>query len=420
MAQPTARALAITALAEWRAGRRFADSILQDLLLASRLSAADRAFATELFYGALRNLTLLDFWIGLLRSAPVDDKSRDLLRLGLYQLIVLRTPGHAAVFETVALASKHRRPLINAVLRGAQRRAAELEAAAQAAPLATRASHPEFFLERWQQAFGPAKTKALCDWNNQAAPVYARINGLKISRDKFLAENPSAAAVPGLENFVRLGQIPVEALHRGECYIQDPSTRLACELLNPQPDEIVLDACAAPGGKTGLLAELMQNRGTLVACEREIGRVEILRQNLERLGATTAEIVRHDWQAGGLKTESEPRLFDRILVDVPCTNTGVLRRRVDLRWRLTARDFVRMPQVQWQILSAVIPHLRVGGSLVYSTCSIEAGENEEVVQRALEEFAFLELEETRSTVSFRDHLDGAFAARLRCVGGDVV
>ena len=173
-------------------------------------------------------------------------------------------------------------------------------------------------------------------------------------------------------------------------------------------------------GKTALLAELMENRGQLIACDRDPMRLETLQKNIRRLGATVVETVRHDWQSGSLQTKSEAQLFDRILVDAPCTNTGVLRRRVDLRWRLTAQDFVRMPEVQWQILSAVIPHLRAGGSLVYSTCSIEAEENEEVVQRALKEFAFLELKETRSMLPFRDHFDGAFAARLRRVRGAVI
>ncbi|MBA3273680.1 MAG: hypothetical protein H0T11_07390 [Chthoniobacterales bacterium] len=144
MAHASARALALAALEQWRHGHRFADAILQDLLSRSSLSGSDRSFATELFYGVLRNLTLLDFWISRLRSGSLDNGSRDLLRLGLYQMFLLHTAGHAAVFETVELAPKKSRSLINAILRNALRRADELQKAAASAPLNTRSSHPDF------------------------------------------------------------------------------------------------------------------------------------------------------------------------------------------------------------------------------------------------------------------------------------
>ncbi|MEO5722386.1 MAG: 16S rRNA (cytosine(967)-C(5))-methyltransferase RsmB [Chthoniobacterales bacterium] len=408
----TARGLAFAALREWRTGRRFADAILQERLRDSPLSGADRAFATELFYGVLRNLTLLDFWIGLLRSGALDVTSRDLLRLGLYQIFILRTPGHAAVFETVALASARRRSLSNGVLRTAQRRFAELEAAARAAPLGTRKSHPQFLIDRWSQTFGHEAAIAFCEWNNQPAPVYARINPLRISREQFLRDQPSSEPLPEIPAFVRLAQIPLEALTRGECYIQDPSTRLACELLDPQPSDDVLDACAAPGGKTAYLAALMQNRGTLIACDRDSTRVQILRENLEGLGVANAQTFQHDWSNGPAFSDHVPSTFDRILLDAPCTNTGVMRRRVDVRWRLRPADFVRMQSEQLRILRTLVLLLKVGGSLVYSTCSTESEENEQVVARALAEFPFLALAEQKTVLPFRDGFDGAFAARL--------
>ena len=408
----SARALATAALAEWRPGRRFADSILQERLDRSSLASADRAFATELFYGVLRNLTLLDFWIGRLRSAPLDDSSRDLLRLGLYQMFILRTPGHAAVFETVALASARQRTLINGVLRTAQRRINDLEATARTAPLATRRSHPPFLLERWNQKWGAEATEAFCQWNNEPAAVYARINSLKISPEHFLRKHPSSEPVADVNGFVRLAHIPLEAVARGECYIQDPSTRVACELLDPQPGDDVLDACAAPGGKTGLLAALMGNRGHLIACDRDPSRVDTLRQNLERLGVTIASVICHDWNAGQPLETAAPATFDRILLDAPCTNTGVMRRRVDVRWRLRPGDFARMPQEQLRLVRFLVPLLKPGGSLVYSTCSVEEEENDEVVTEALKEFPSLELSEQKAVLPFRDGFDGAFAARL--------
>jgi 16S rRNA (cytosine967-C5)-methyltransferase len=413
MAQ-SARGVALRALFEWRMGKRFADSIIQQLLAGDSLSASDRAFATELFYGVLRNLTLLDFWIECLRSVSLERDSRDLLRLGLYQLFFLHTPAHAAIYEMVELASRKNHALINGVLRTAHRKFTDLETAARAAPIATRFSHPKFLIERWTKQYGADAAIALCERNNQPAPVYARINRLKISVEEFVTKYPTTQALPERTNFVRLNGIPAEALLRGECYIQDPSTSLACELLDPQPGETVLDACAAPGGKGSLIAELMQDRGELIACDRDPDRVSLLQNNLATLGITCARTMRHDWKA-----ESSPELaansFDRILLDAPCSNSGVMRRRVDVRWRLRPEDFVRMPDEQLAILRATIPLLKPGGTLVYSTCSIEREENEDVAARAVSEFPFLRLTEQKSILPFRDQFDGAFAARLERV-----
>lgn len=406
---PSARSVALAALTEWRQTRRFADAVIQQELAHTALSSADRGFAVELFYGVLRNLTLLDFWIGRLRPGRIDDTSRDLLRLGLYQLFRLRTPAHAAVFETVELAPRTGRSFINAILRSAMRRGQELTAAALREELPVRMSHPQFLVERWTDAFGRDAAAALCSWNNEPAPLYARLNELKTSTGTFA---PGDEQVPGIANFVQLRDLPLEALERGDCYIQDPSTRVACQLLDPQAGESVLDACAAPGGKTALLAEMMQNRGELIACDREPQRLDLLSGNLQRLGVTIASVVQQDWAAATLPRQFDGRRFDRILVDAPCTNTGVLRRRVDLRWRLQPGDFVRMPNDQAEILRAVVPFLKPGGTLVYSTCSIEAEENELLVERVLREFSFLKLEQMQSVLPFRDGFDGAFAARL--------
>ena len=361
----------------------------------------------------LRNLTRLDFWIAQLRTGSLDNASRDLLRLGVYQLYCLRTPAHAAVNETVELAGRRSRPLINGVLRTAVRRADELQQAVETESLAIRLSHPEFLVARWSAAFGLPATESLCEWNNQPAPVYARINPLGIPPQQFRDEHPTAEPLPGKENFVLIDSLPADALRRGDCYIQDPSTTAACELLDPQPEERVLDACAAPGGKSALIAEMMQNRGRLVAADRDAARLAMLEANLDRLGVTIARTIRHDWRSGSGSADLQPGSFDRILVDAPCTNTGVMRRRVDLRWRLTAADFTRMPQEQIAIIGNVVPLLKRGGALVYSTCSIEAEENDQVVERITKEFPFLQLDRQRSVLPFRDHFDGAYAARFR-------
>ena len=224
MAHQSGRGVALAALSEWRRRKRFADSIIQQLLGGDVLSASDRGFATELFYGVLRNLTLLDFWIDRLRSGSLEHASRDLLRLGLYQLFCLRTPSHAAIYETVDLAGRKNRSLINGVLRTALRKFTDLEAAAETESIATRFSHPPFLIDRWTSQYGADAAVALCEWNNQPAPLYARINKLKISTEEFVAKYPTTEALPERTNFVRLSGIPAEALARGECYIQDPST----------------------------------------------------------------------------------------------------------------------------------------------------------------------------------------------------
>jgi 16S rRNA (cytosine967-C5)-methyltransferase len=413
MAPRSARELALTALREWRTSETFADAILARRLRSSELISADRGFATELFYGVLRNLTLLDFWIARLRPQDLELAARDILRLGLYQLFVLETPEHAAVFETVELAGAKLRSLVNAVLRNAHRQKEVLLESARQEDLSTRSSHPQFLIERWTENFGAENAAALCEWNNLPAPIYARINLLKTSLEEFIIQYPEAKQLPGLENFVRLKSVPSEALTAGHCYVQDPSTALACQLLDPKPGERVLDACAAPGGKTGFLAELLQNQGEIVACDRDANRIQTLQDNLERLGAGVGRVAHHDWTSGQSLPEAwRTPLFDRILIDAPCSNTGVMRRRVDLRWRLTARDFSRMPHEQLRILRAIIPLLKIGGALVYSTCSIEPEENERVVDAILREFSFLKLVEQNSLLPFRDGFDGAYAARI--------
>ena len=408
MGAASSRAIALAALTEWRRGKKFSDAILLEQLRSSGIDTPDRAFATELFYGVLRNLTLLDFWIGQLRAGHVDHDSRDLLRLGLYQLFLLQTPEHAAIYETVELANRRNRGLINGVLRNATRNKSELHAQANQQDLSIRKSHPQFLIDRWEKNFGSQYTESLCDWNNQPAPVYARINLLKISDDEFLAKNSTAERVPALENFVRLTSIPENALASGDCYIQDPSTAAACLLLDPQSGDRVLDACAAPGGKTGYLAELMKNNGFILACDRDERRVETLRDNLKRLGTKIVRTIRHDWT----KQRLDEPVFDRILIDAPCSNTGVMRRRIDVRWRLTPDEFSRMPDQQMRIVRATVSLLKPGGVLVYSTCSLEPEENEQIVELTLKEFPFLRLEGQKSVLPFRDGFDGAFAARL--------
>jgi 16S rRNA (cytosine967-C5)-methyltransferase len=424
MMQPSARSVALTALQRWREQSQNADDIISKLFAQTRLSRADRAFALQLFYGVLRNLTLLDFSIRCLRRAHIDVDLRDILRLGLYQLLLLETPEYAAVNETVGLAPKRGRELINAIMRAATRRSGELRSKAAQQSLPVRESHPQFLITRWKQNFGAQATEALCRWNNQPPPLYARVNRLKIEREKFLALYRDARPLSAGNDFVELDTIPAAAAKRGHCYIQDPSTALACRLLEPRPGENMLDACAAPGGKTTYLAELMQNEGSLAACDRAPERLSLLKKNVARLGADNVQIFQIDWGRDAIpQAMAAIAPFDRILIDAPCTNTGVMRRRVDVRWRLTAADFKRMHKRQLDIVQAVLPLLKRGGVLVYSTCSLEPEENEYVVKQLLREMparrsldeggSILRLEAEKRSLPFRDGFDGAYAAKLR-------
>jgi 16S rRNA (cytosine967-C5)-methyltransferase len=224
---------------------------------------------------------------------------------------------------------------------------------------------------------------------------------------------PESRPVPGNLNFVKVNSLPSDALERGHCYIQDPSTTIACQLLDPKPGERILDACAAPGGKTALIAEQVKNRAFIAACDREHRRVRVMRANLQRLGAQIASVEQCDWikQPRSILQAADGR-FDRVLVDAPCSNTGVMRRRVDVRWRLTPADFGRMQERQIAIVRAVLQSLKPGGVIVYSTCSLEPEENEEVVRRILAEMPILRFEAERHSLPFRDGFDGAFAAKF--------
>jgi 16S rRNA (cytosine967-C5)-methyltransferase len=193
---------------------------------------------------------------------------------------------------------------------------------------------------------------------------------------------------------------------------------VACRLLDPQPGEKILDACAAPGGKTAYLAQLMQNRGAILACDREPKRLAVLQENMSRLHVQIVRAVEHDWlqqEAPGEIEEAGP--FDRILIDAPCTNTGVIRRRVDVRWRLQPNEFDRMQMQQVEIGRGVARLLKPGGILVYSTCSLEHEENESVIDRLVAELPGARVLEMKSLLPFRDNSDGAFVAKLMIRAG---
>ncbi len=411
--QKGARTLCQRALMEWEKGTTFSDEILHGLLERHPLQPSDRGLLTELFYGVLRHLRQLDFLIAQLREGALDERTRNLLRAGLYQIFHLRVPAHAAVNETVSMAGPTR-GLVNAVLRRALREQEDLSQRLASQPLAVRESHPDFLVDRWTAQFGAESAEALCRLNNTPSENFFRVNTLKTSLEKLLELQPDASVQDAARGVLKLRRIPSEWLESGWGYVQDPSTLLAPDLLDPQPGERVLDACAAPGGKATYMAQKMGGRGRVVACDLYDSRIRRLKENVARLGTISVRVHLVDFllepEAGSPLLEAP---FDRILLDVPCSNTGVIRRRVDVRWRLTEEDFVRMPVQQFALVRRAVPLLKAGGVLVYSTCSLENEENAAVVEQIARELPELALEEVRTSLPFRDGVDGSFAARFR-------
>jgi 16S rRNA (cytosine967-C5)-methyltransferase len=370
-----ARDQALDLILRWQRSRQFADGLLAEI-------RDERALTTDLFYGWLRNKSALEFLQDRQAVKPPRPVVAALIQLGLYQLHFAKIPAHAAVHETVALAKEHASPaevkFVNAVLRRANPSLA-------AAPPWIRLSHPEWLWNRWVSRYGAEQTEALCQWNNQPPPVYVR----------------GAEPWPGVLEptplhplCYRVIDAPKFFANPGTYYVQDPSTLIAVDVLDPQPGESVLDLCAAPGGKTTYIAQKMQNRGRIIAADSSNVRLGLVAENCRRLGVTIVATV-----ACSSGRCLRGQKFDRVLVDAPCSNTGVMRRRPDLRWRLEEIEITRLAGVQRELLAVAKQLVKPGGVLVYSTCSLEPEENEQIIAP------------THATFPPRDGMDGAFVAR---------
>jgi 16S rRNA (cytosine967-C5)-methyltransferase len=400
------RQAAVSALRAWSKGHDYAETLVDRHAHRRMLSSSDRGLLQAILFGVLRNRRLLDEWIGKLREGKLDPETRDILRVGLCQLLILGIPDHAAVNETVESGKASVRGLINAVLRrSVVARKRLLDDVAELPPTVA-LSHPDWLFNRWKAAFGKRQAIDLMEWNNQPSVTYFRANPLAPG-----VPDLPGKPVEGAAGFHQLdGPLPGKLLAEGAVYIQDPATRHSVELLAPHPGERILDACAAPGGKAFLIAAALGSASDLVCTDSNEKRLPRLVENLERLHAGKATVATHDW------TKPAPAAwhgsFDGILLDVPCSNTGVIRRRVDVRWRLQAPDIARIAVTQRAILENALPCLKPGGRLVYSTCSIEAEENLGQVEAFLAAHPELELQGTREALPFRDGTDGAFAARI--------
>ncbi len=423
------RQIAVRVLKERLAGRDYTENLLETELAAHRLSASDRGLCQELVYGIARWQLTLDWLISRKTEGRTQkDVLRILLQLGLYQMFWLdRIPNHAAVHETVEMARElgfgPQSGFINAVLRGYTRERVETEKLLSDLRISQPAlawSHPDWLYERWEKRWGAEKAVQLMTSNNTPPTTFARVNRLKVDAAK-LAERWefervkfAARTFPWVEEglvFQLDAHPPLAGLRtfqEGFFYIQDPSTLFAVAELDPKPGEAILDLCAAPGGKTTFIAQRMQNRGRIAAQDAQPDRLELIRENCTRLGVTCVET---SIAPDGVLVNPAKK-FDRILVDAPCSNTGVMRRRIDLRWRIRPEEIERLRADQLTLLNQAAPRLKPGGTLVYSTCSLEPEENSEVVKSFLTAHPQFELERERELLPFADGVDGAYVARL--------
>jgi 16S rRNA (cytosine967-C5)-methyltransferase len=380
----------------------FADVALDRVFQQGQLSAVDRRLCTELVYGCVRRQRTLDALIDQLASQSIalDAEVRLILRLGLYQLRFLtQVPAAAAVHTTVELVKQNRQlsrlsGFVNAILRQ-YLRLTELQGEPLITPtdplarLGLLQSYPEWILQVWAAQLDPSELESLCEWFNRPPHLDLRINPLRTSIETVLTAmndaDISATTLPGLPQAVRIlkhsGSIQqVPGFKQGWWMVQDSSAQLVSHFLDPQPGEVILDACAAPGGKTTHLAELMSDQGVVRAFDRTPSRLKRLRENISRLGLTSIQVEIGD-------SRQLPQLnqtADRVLLDAPCSGLGTLHRHADARWRQTPDSVAQLTQLQLELLSKTAEWVKPGGILVYATCTLHPAENENCIQTFLQ------------------------------------
>lgn len=389
---PDAWPVAARLLVRWLDEEVRADALLDTV----QLSGGARARCQHLFYGAIRNYGRIETVVSTLVRLRPRTRVMAILILAGYELIEGGGEGHAAkvghhaVTQTKQLASESEAKLVNAVVRKLAEALANQKAPgkiATAAALGDYYSTPEWIVERWLAQFGAEATRSLLEWNLKPAPVHARlrpalsgVEGAAVSAPEWLEPTqwPEWFTVKG-GHWAEVGA----ALSAGKVYLADPGTRLAIDALAPKKDERIIDACAAPGGKSLAIADKM-GEGLLVALDVPGARHERLAENLKRIPAgVSAKRVEGDLRRTSSLMGMQPGNFDAVLVDAPCSNTGVMRHRVDVKWRLQPADFGKHANQQVELLASAARWLKPGGRLVYSTCSIDAEENEAVVKAFL-------------------------------------
>ena len=383
----------------------------------------DRAFVTELVLGVIRNERALEWIIAQLATKAPSDKLVPVLMVGLYQLLFLdHVEPYAAIHETVesskTLCGESKSGFVNAILRRALREATELRARLQKQSVAIRYSHPDQLVDRWTKEFGAKDAAALCEWNNERPTITLRTRSA--TQVDVLVHDLQAAGIPAkasayagfidLGSFTRITELP--GYNEGTFTVQDPATLLAVDLLAPASDESILDVCAAPGGKAIAIADLLGLSGKLIAADINPKRLERLKDNLARCRCEHVEVRCLDATTFQPDDFGDMR-FDAILLDVPCSNTGVIRRRPEARRQLTRAQLQQLLELQATLIDRSVPLLAKGGRIVYSTCSLEMEENEHQMAQAMERHPGLKLIKEDRRFPPRDQCDGAYAAVLK-------
>ena len=392
--------------------------------LARSLDRRDRAFMMELVYGVLRFRDTLD-WIlkQFLRNFSTSgDFTINNLRTALFQIYFMRVPDWAVVNESVEIEKKGGIPavrrrgrptVVNGVLRNILRRknnfTPPLELDDPVAVISVNTSHPQWMVKRWMKRFGGHEAALLAEANNQIPPMTIRVNSLRITRDQLIWKLNENEIISTPTNFSPDGIIMKELYSysdlssvSGLFAVQDEASQLITYLLDPKPGERILDACAAPGGKTTHIAQLMRDKGEVIAVEKDPERIRRLEDNINNLGITSVKIINADFNS-----VENIGTFDRILVDAPCSSMGVIRRNPDVKYRHRAGDLAGYRSKQVKLLLAASSMLKKNGILVYSVCSTEPEEGEEAVSEFLKTAKEMSIIDADS-VYLRDFADKGF------------
>jgi 16S rRNA (cytosine967-C5)-methyltransferase len=415
---------AVRLIARWLDLHERIDLLMESL--PAGMEGAERGRCQHLVFGVVRHFGRIDEILGRLVAHPPRFVTRAVHYVAAFELIEASTGEvemgltakvvHHAVERTKELASPAESRLVNAVIRKVALALADQKPPGAIAPadiLAAFFSHPEWLVRRWLTAFGAGPTRSLLEWNQSPAPLHARWRDPSRPAPEWLVatEWKGFYSVPS-GHWAEVGSL----LSSGALYLQDPATRLAVDLLELRAGETVLDLCAAPGGKSLLIVDAMVS-GRIVAVDLPSARIDRLKENLSRTAGVGAALVQADLlegNAGGVLAEHGlPGQYSAILLDVPCSNTGVMRHRVDVKWRLQEPDFSKHARQQGSLLAAAARLLSPGGRMVYSTCSIDAVENNGVIAAFLDRNRGFKLEKTTIAVPWIDRHDGAAAFLLR-------
>ncbi|MDQ6420829.1 16S rRNA (cytosine(967)-C(5))-methyltransferase RsmB [Paenibacillus sp. LHD-117] len=407
----TPREIALDILTKVAGSGAYSNLQLNRALQDEGLSRPDAALATELVYGTIGRQATLDHWLDKFVAKGVKKLQpwvHQLLRLSAYQLLYLdRIPAHAAVNEAVVIAKRRGHAgisgMVNGVLRNVDRNRAELVPSAiqLADPIATialRHSYPEWLVRRWADTYGAEQAEAICEAGNRSPHASIRANTLQGNRDELLAQlraeglqaEPSELAPAGIVVASGGNLADMDGFRTGRWSLQDESSMLVAEVLAPKAGMKVLDCCAAPGGKSAHMAELMEGKGKVWANDLHAHKRELIVQQTERLKLRNVEAVTGD--AAALSERFAPVSMDAVLLDAPCSGFGVIRRKPEIKWTKTEGDIAEIGAVQRKLLDAVCGLVKPGGTLVYSTCTIEPEENERQIAAFLQAHPEFELD----------------------------